>query len=206
MFHGWKDLIQRRLMHKNEFVSADARRFSADPRTYEMLSGTPKSAKDQSSRPDLPKSWHRDQYVTLDSGHGLQASRLRHCQGVRQPGRQLLDAETTELRYGKRVGSANDTCKEHASKGSLIHQEERFWLKEAKVDNVLRRIICSDFGYSSDKRSWWQHPGAMSMARPCQGQVSMHSLYIFIGGFDCKVVRKSWRTIPWDVYSIFHQA
>ena len=31
----------------------------------------------------------------------------------------------------------------------------------------------------------------------------MHSLYIFIGRFDCKVVRKSWRTISWDVYSIF---
>ena len=45
MFHGWKDLIQRRLMHKNEFVSADARRFSADPRTYEMLSGTPNPLK-----------------------------------------------------------------------------------------------------------------------------------------------------------------
>ena len=38
---GWKDLIQRRLLKKSEFVSADARRFSADPRTYEMLSGNP---------------------------------------------------------------------------------------------------------------------------------------------------------------------
>jgi hypothetical protein len=39
MVLGWKDLIQRRLLRKNEFVSADAHR--NDPRTYEMLSGNP---------------------------------------------------------------------------------------------------------------------------------------------------------------------
>jgi hypothetical protein len=37
MVLGWKDLIQRKIGRKNEFVSADARR--NDPRTYEMLGG-----------------------------------------------------------------------------------------------------------------------------------------------------------------------
>ena len=39
MVLGWMDLFQRKLLRKNEFVSADARR--NDPRTYEMLGGTP---------------------------------------------------------------------------------------------------------------------------------------------------------------------
>ena len=39
MVLGWKDLVQRKFKKKHEFVSADARRHSADPRTYEMLSG-----------------------------------------------------------------------------------------------------------------------------------------------------------------------
>lgn len=38
MLLGWKDLIKTRLIRRNEFVSADARRLSNDPRTYEMLS------------------------------------------------------------------------------------------------------------------------------------------------------------------------
>lgn len=40
MLQGWKELLMSQLKRKNEFVSADARRFSNDPRTYEMLSGT----------------------------------------------------------------------------------------------------------------------------------------------------------------------
>lgn len=40
MVLGWKDMIQRYLFPNHEFVSADARRFSNDPRTYELLSGT----------------------------------------------------------------------------------------------------------------------------------------------------------------------
>ena len=41
MVLGWIDLFKRRLMYRHEFVSADARRLSNDPRTYEMLSSTP---------------------------------------------------------------------------------------------------------------------------------------------------------------------
>src|SRR5271156_2711590 len=37
MIMGWIDLFKRRLMYRHEFVSADARRLSNDPRTYEML-------------------------------------------------------------------------------------------------------------------------------------------------------------------------
>jgi hypothetical protein len=41
MVLGWIDLYKRRLMYRHEFVSADARRLSNDPRTYEMLDSTP---------------------------------------------------------------------------------------------------------------------------------------------------------------------
>jgi hypothetical protein len=41
MVLGWIDFIKRKTRRKNEFVSADARSHSTDPRTYEMLSGTP---------------------------------------------------------------------------------------------------------------------------------------------------------------------
>lgn len=37
MVLGWIDLIKRRIARRHEFVSADARRLSNDPRTYEML-------------------------------------------------------------------------------------------------------------------------------------------------------------------------
>ena len=40
MARGWAEFFRTRLFRKNEFVSADARRLSNDPRTYEMLSGT----------------------------------------------------------------------------------------------------------------------------------------------------------------------
>jgi len=38
MIIGWIDLIKTKLIQRHEFVSADARRLSNDPRTYEMLS------------------------------------------------------------------------------------------------------------------------------------------------------------------------
>lgn len=43
MILGWQDFIKTKLMPRHEFVSADARRLSNDPRTYEMLGskGTP---------------------------------------------------------------------------------------------------------------------------------------------------------------------
>jgi hypothetical protein len=41
MVLGWIDLFKRRWVYRHEFVSADARRLSNDPRTYEMLSSTP---------------------------------------------------------------------------------------------------------------------------------------------------------------------
>lgn len=37
MVAGWIDLFKRHFIRRNEFVSADARRLSADPRNYEML-------------------------------------------------------------------------------------------------------------------------------------------------------------------------
>ncbi|KAF7509533.1 hypothetical protein GJ744_007933 [Endocarpon pusillum] len=37
MVLGWIDLFKRRFSRQHEFVSADARRLSSDPRTYEML-------------------------------------------------------------------------------------------------------------------------------------------------------------------------
>ncbi len=41
MLHGWLELFRTKFgRKKNEFVSADARHLSNDPRTYEMLSGT----------------------------------------------------------------------------------------------------------------------------------------------------------------------
>ncbi len=40
MVLGWIDLIKRRVASRHEFVSADARRLSNDPRTYEMLNPT----------------------------------------------------------------------------------------------------------------------------------------------------------------------
>lgn len=40
MTHGWRELFRTKLFKKSEFVSADARRLSNDPRTYEMLGGT----------------------------------------------------------------------------------------------------------------------------------------------------------------------
>ena len=43
MILGWQDLFKAKFMPRHEFVSADAKRLSNDPRTYEMLSsrGTP---------------------------------------------------------------------------------------------------------------------------------------------------------------------
>ena len=51
MVLGWVDLIKRRLTHDHEFVSADARRLSNDPRTYEMLS-SPSSPQPMLKPPD----------------------------------------------------------------------------------------------------------------------------------------------------------
>jgi len=41
MVLGWIDLFKQRFFRPSEFVSVDARRYSSDPRTYEMLSNTP---------------------------------------------------------------------------------------------------------------------------------------------------------------------
>ena len=41
MVTGWVEFIQQRFQRKREFVSVDARRFSNDPRTYEMLKSPP---------------------------------------------------------------------------------------------------------------------------------------------------------------------
>jgi hypothetical protein len=39
MVEGWRQFVRSKFQRKNEFVSADARRLSNDPRTYELLSG-----------------------------------------------------------------------------------------------------------------------------------------------------------------------
>ena len=56
----------------------------------------------------------------------------------------------------------------------------------------------SDYDGSTVVRRAWRGP--------CQRQVLMHSLYIFIGGFDCKVVRKSRRDHLMGCVQYFHQA
>jgi hypothetical protein len=65
MVLGWIDLVKRKTKKKNEFVSADARRYSTDPRTYEMLSGTPQPLNITS--PDTTFSPDRK------SGHGFKS-------------------------------------------------------------------------------------------------------------------------------------
>ncbi|KAF2836315.1 hypothetical protein M501DRAFT_940269 [Patellaria atrata CBS 101060] len=44
MFTGWVQLIGEKFAHKSEFVSLDARRFSADARTFELLNQKPRSS------------------------------------------------------------------------------------------------------------------------------------------------------------------
>ena len=44
MVTGWVALIHSKFHRSNDFVSVDARRLSADPRTYEMLASTPQPA------------------------------------------------------------------------------------------------------------------------------------------------------------------
>ena|SRR2546429_6147039 len=44
MITGWFGLIKSRFSRRREFVSVDARRFSNEPRTYEMLSSGQKDA------------------------------------------------------------------------------------------------------------------------------------------------------------------
>ena len=51
MIKGWTDVVQARLTRKREFVSVDARRFSSDPRTYEMLQSPPQAGM-QSPKPE----------------------------------------------------------------------------------------------------------------------------------------------------------
>ncbi|KAI9828780.1 MAG: hypothetical protein M1832_001885 [Thelocarpon impressellum] len=43
MVTGWGAFLKQRFQRKREFVSVDARRFSKDPRTYEMLQSPPQS-------------------------------------------------------------------------------------------------------------------------------------------------------------------
>lgn len=40
MVRGWMELFRTKFQRQHDFVSADARRLSNDPRTYEMLGGT----------------------------------------------------------------------------------------------------------------------------------------------------------------------
>lgn len=44
MLPAWVKFWRRRFTHKHDFVSVDARRFSADPRNYEMILSPPQTA------------------------------------------------------------------------------------------------------------------------------------------------------------------
>lgn len=53
MILGWREFFQTRLFgRRHEFVSADARRFSNDPRMYEMLDSTKSTPALNISSPD----------------------------------------------------------------------------------------------------------------------------------------------------------
>lgn len=53
MILGWRDMLKSKILRtRHEFVSADARRFSNDPRTYEMLDSTNSAAALKISSPD----------------------------------------------------------------------------------------------------------------------------------------------------------
>lgn len=42
--YAWIELVRRPFSHSHDFVSVDARRLSADPRTYEMILSPPQTA------------------------------------------------------------------------------------------------------------------------------------------------------------------
>lgn len=53
MITGWIDILRKRFTRSREFVSVDARRFSNDPRTYEMLGAKPQATIPKSPDPLL---------------------------------------------------------------------------------------------------------------------------------------------------------
>lgn len=53
MVIGWVELIRKRFNRSGEFVSVDARRYSNDPRNYEMLIGTTQATLPRSPDPLL---------------------------------------------------------------------------------------------------------------------------------------------------------
>lgn len=55
LFPAWGTFLRRKFAHKHDFVSVDARRFSADPRNYEMIQSPPQTAY-KSSEPHLMSS------------------------------------------------------------------------------------------------------------------------------------------------------
>lgn len=44
MFPAWFTFLRGKFTHKHDFVSVDARRFSADPRNYEMIQSPPQTS------------------------------------------------------------------------------------------------------------------------------------------------------------------
>lgn len=52
MVTGWAELIRKRFNRSGEFVSVDARRYSKDPRTYEMLIGNTQATTTLPRSPD----------------------------------------------------------------------------------------------------------------------------------------------------------
>ncbi|KAI9813049.1 MAG: hypothetical protein M1827_004269 [Pycnora praestabilis] len=82
MVIGWIDLIKKRFTHRQEFVSVDARRLSADPRTYEMLTSPHpidfKSMEDPGLQspavhPTLSRSFSVQKDVAVDDYFGREA-------------------------------------------------------------------------------------------------------------------------------------
>ena len=65
MITGWVKLLTRRFRRSHDFVSVDARRFSADPRHYEMILSPPQTA--HAAAPSSPNSFPVTRPRTADT-------------------------------------------------------------------------------------------------------------------------------------------
>ncbi|KIX99037.1 uncharacterized protein Z520_05498 [Fonsecaea multimorphosa CBS 102226] len=74
MTHGWAEFFKTKLLRKSEFVSADARRFSNDPRTYEMLSGATPQLNIQTPDRALTSPRMRTEFSPTDTKENLYGS------------------------------------------------------------------------------------------------------------------------------------
>lgn len=114
MLHGWLELFRTKFgRKKNEFVSADARHLSNDPRTYEMLSGTGTQLNIRT--PDRVLSPNPREGM---SPGPIEAALSWHCPCLRQPRLELFLPETSKST--ERLGSEIDPRQPW---GRLRHEE-----------------------------------------------------------------------------------